>query len=281
MRFAILGSNGMLGGMLKRYLSEQGHEVLALGRRQLEVDYDDCMYNMLEDSGLKDFGADYIINCIGAIKPTFRGDITNQIYTNAVFPRELANWVDAKNGWGELDNLKLIHITTDCVFDGADGGYVEKSPHNPTDAYGKSKSLGEPENCMVIRTSIIGPEWNGNKRSLIEWLLSKRGGKASGYSNHVWNGVTTLELSKCIETIAGNDMYQNGTFHVFSEDINKFELLKLMNTTWDLGITLEEVTVPIMVNRTLRTQEGLNRALNVAGQAKMAEELRPYIEADR
>ena len=69
--------------------------------------------------------------------------------------------------------MKLIHITTDCVFTGLTGFYTETSTHDSLDIYGKTKSLGEPEKATVIRTSIIGEELY-NKKSLLEWVKTNK-----------------------------------------------------------------------------------------------------------
>ena len=277
-KVAVLGATGMLGGMVCK--TGGSHKTFGFTRKDINIESADDTYETLDNSYLLELKPDFIVNCIGAIKPQFKGDITEAVYTNAIFPREIASWVDMQNSWGELPSTKLIHITTDCVYDGLYGGYTESSPHNAIDDYGKSKSLGEPENCMVLRTSIIGPEWNGNKRSLVEWLISNSGGKVSGFTNHIWNGITTLELSKCIGQIIDKDLYSPGTHHIYSEDINKFDLLRLMNSRWELGIQIEPAHATQYCNRTLRTEKNLNSILSVATQTQMAIELKPYIQRE-
>lgn len=269
MKVVVLGDTGMLGGMLKRFLEDKKDiEVVGLSRKDdFIVDHyspvDELMQLIPND-------VDYIVNCIGAIKPVFNDKkrLTNAIFTNAVFPRELANIC-------ELDGINLIHITTDCVFDGLDGGYTEKSVHNPTDMYGKSKSLGEPENCMVLRTSIIGPEWNGNKRSLVSWFLNT--GNANGYDNHIWNGLTTLELSRCIYDIITNELYSGGTYHLFSNDVTKYELLRIMESWWKRGTAVNKTSAPWSCNRTLRTVKNLNSILKPNSINFMIGAIRKYI----
>lgn len=283
-KVALLGNTGMLGGMVEQNLSSyKGLEVTCFNRNsgfEVAPDLDWIIQHSLERvvrekyitywPGGTDF--DFVINCIGAIKPVFndKRKLLDAIYTNAVFPRQLADWCEGKT--------KLIHITTDCVFDGQIGGYTEKSLHNALDEYGKSKSLGEPHNCMVLRTSIIGPEWNGNKRSLVEWLLSNNGKEVNGFTNHFWNGLTTLELSDCIARIMLGNLFQEGTFHLFSDSISKFRLLKLMVSTWGLDIEVNPLRADEFCNRTLETVKNLNAALKPKGLPKMIEELKPFIE---
>lgn len=267
----ILGSNGMLGSMLEECLSVD-HQTLPLNRDKFTVTTNwQAMAWSLNYELLKFGRPDYIINCIGAIKPAFNDPRHNSInnMVNAVFPWLLADFAAEHEA-------KLIHITTDCVYDGKDGGYVENSPHNPLDAYGKSKSLGEPDNCMVLRTSIIGPE-RGTQKSLLEWLLANKGGKVNGFTNHMWNGLTTLELSKCINAIIHEDLFQEGTHHVFGTDVNKCDMLRAMSDAWSLCIDVIPTEAREYCNRTLRTTKMLNLILRPIAYVEMIEELREYI----
>lgn len=267
----VLGSNGMLGWMASYHLG-QLHRVASFDRKKFEVNFNwpGMAWNLRYEL-LKYGSPDYIINCIGAIKPAFNDPKKHNlnVMTNSVFPWLLAEFA-------QEHNAKLIHITTDCVFDGKDGYYTESSTHNPLDAYGKSKSLGEPNNCMVLRTSIIGPEKNTNK-SLIEWLLSNYGKKVNGFSNHWWNGLTTLELCKAIEMIIMEDLYQEGTFHIFSNDVTKYEMLKTMSDTWLLGVEVTPTEAAEPCNRILRTEKSLNSVLSPKPFDKMIEELTDYV----
>ena len=117
--------------------------------------------------------------------------------------------------------------------------------------YGKSKSLGEPENCTVVRTSIIGEEVS-NGRSLLEWVKSNKNGSANGFLNHFWNGLTCLEVAKFIERefLVKNNYWQ-GVKHVFSNKINKAELLNLINKYYDLNINVNPTNAPIFCDRSM------------------------------
>jgi len=189
----------------------------------------------------------HVINCAGVIKPRIaETGVAETIIINSVFPRLLADTCEALN-------IPLIHITTDCVFSGKQGFYKEDYIHDPTDIYGKSKSLGEPENCSVIRTSIIGEEPE-NKRSLLEWVKSQKNRSCKGFSNHLWNGVTCLQLAKVICQIIKENSFWSGCFHVYSPtDVNKYELLGMINEIYELDINIEETKAAEYCNRILRT----------------------------
>jgi len=116
---------------------------------------------------------------------------------------------------------------------------------------------------MVLRTSIIGEELHNNN-SLIEWAKSQKGKKIFGFKNHLWNGVTTNQCGHIIKNIISNNLYENKLFHVHSpNDINKFELLKLINNRFDLDLDIQEHLTNQIINRTLRSELTLCDKLKV------------------
>jgi dTDP-4-dehydrorhamnose reductase len=251
MKVVVLGKNGMLGGALMEVMGNAPNvELIGIDRESFEV----------KPETLNELGAklnevigkpDYVINCIGAIKPMFDGrDQVGPTYTNAIFPHYLADW-------GELTGVHIVHITTDCVYSGKDGQYDESSKHDPLDAYGKSKSLGEPVNAMVIRTSIIGPEFGGRKRSFLEWLKGEDGGKIKGFTNHYWNGLTTYELGFSLLDIIDYDIWTTGTYHLFGDDVTKFDMVTNIIGAYGLNIEVEPFETEAPVDRTLRSTKDL------------------------
>jgi len=274
-KIAILGHGGMLGHIVKEVFAFQHDlEVISFGRETLDVvprSFNDIGVKL---SSLMSFDTDYVINCIGAIKPTFSStkNLTVPLYTNAIFPRQLADW-------GELTHTKVIHLTTDCITNGSKGQYIETDIHDATDDYGRSKSLGEPPNAMVIRTSIIGPEIEGRRRSFFEWLRSNKGGRVSGFKNHLWNGLTTLELAHCLLDIIESNKWEMGTFHVFAEDISKANMIKEISRIFNWNIQVDELDAPESINRTLRTIKPLNDFLRNPSFCNMITELRSWERA--
>jgi dTDP-4-dehydrorhamnose reductase len=198
---------------------------------------------------------DIIINCCGVIKPFYHINTIDSIYINSIFPRELATYCKALG-------IQLIHITTDCCFSGARGSYIESDLHDALDEYGKSKSLGEPPNAMVIRTSIIGPEIHKNA-SLIAWAQSQAGKTVNGFKNHKWNGMTTQQYARVCDEIITKDLYEEGIFHVHSDTITKFQLLKLIDGKYNLGLDIKEVDATEAVDRSLATEKKLVSKLTI------------------
>jgi dTDP-4-dehydrorhamnose reductase len=196
---------------------------------------------------------DVIINCIGVIKPNIieekNNSVINAIKTNAIFPRDLFNL--------KKKNIKVLQIATDCVFDGKTGSYNEDSHHNPTDIYGKSKSLGEVKgiNFFNLRCSIIGEEIK-NKKSLISWFLSqKREQKINGYANHRWNGITTTAFAKIVIAIIKYKFYNlPNTIHILPKNIvSKFQLLKTLKFYYQRKNFINKSLANLKVNRSLST----------------------------
>ena len=200
MKIIVLGKNGMLGRYVYTYFKTNGYDTIGVSRK--DVNIGEVNRTVLTEyfTSLKLSEGDVVINCVGVIKP--RVDelgVLNAININSVLPHILEDILIEMG-------VNLIHPTTDCVFDGLKGQYDEDHPHNVTDIYGRTKSLGEPEKSTVIRTSIIGDEVNQG-RSLVEWIKSNKGKTVNGFTNHQWNGVTCLEFAKICQQIIEKDLY--------------------------------------------------------------------------
>jgi dTDP-4-dehydrorhamnose reductase len=255
-KIVILGSTGMLGNTVaKIFLKSKDKEVFTSYRNKKFSQKENSFYFDALTSNLDDIPkCDYIINCIGVIKPFMKTNIASSIEINSLFPHKLSTFC-------KENKIKLIHITTDCVFSGKLGNYDENSLHDCEDEYGKSKSLGEPKDCMVIRTSIIGEEIHKNA-SLIEWVKSNKGGSVNGFTNHMWNGITTKHYGELCNKIIDEELYKAELFHIHSNEISKFELLNLINDRFSLNIKINAVQSSY-VNRTLASNKNLLKTLKV------------------
>lgn len=238
----IFGSTGMLGTYLTKILSKN-FNIICITRNEFDILNDNWQKLNKILSSLNE--NDVIINCAGIIpQKTNNNEYNKYIKINTVFPHKLQNIT--KNV-----NAKLIHITTDCVFDGVKGGYNESHIHNNTNIYGITKSLGEPENCCIIRTSIIGHELK-EKKNLLEWILSNKNKTIYGYTNHIWNGVTCLTLSNIIKEMIVKNIFWQGIRHIFSPDIiTKYELCNMVNDIYNLNIDIQKKENKITINRHL------------------------------
>lgn len=249
MKIAILGANGMLGSaMISRF---RGVGLPADGFVRSEFDAEKPNLSLLEKY-------DYIINCIGIIKPYIHdnnaSEVARAICVNAQFPYELSKL-----------NSKIIQIATDCVWDGARGKYTETDLHNATDVYGKTKSLGEvsKENFLNLRCSIIGREQK-NFFSLLEWFLHQpKNAKVNGFNNHLWNGLTTDAFSDICIGIIKNNGWFSGMQHVVPADIvSKAEMLHIFADYFARSdIQIQDIDAPIAIDRTLSTNNDVRNKM--------------------
>jgi len=268
-KLLILGSTGMLGNAVSTYfLNHDDYDVTTTYRTAaVAMPGKSICFDALKDPLEmlpKDF--DYVINCIGIIKPFMAADPVAAIKINALFPWQLAAWCNNCHS-------KLIHITTDCVFSGKKGHYLESDLHDALDDYGKSKSLGECfSEAMVLRTSIIGEEIHKNA-SLIAWAKSQRSKTVNGFSTHLWNGITTKEYAKVCDKIISNGWYEKGLFHIFArDDVTKLQMMQYFNEKFALNLTIIEKQ-PDPVDRTMRTEKNLCSKLEIPTVEQMIKEI--------
>ena len=243
MKVFIFGQNGMLGRYVYSFFRAKDYEVVAINRNELDIVKSDYYHIklLLSKAGLSK--EDVIINCAGLIKQRFDSRF-DFIKVNAVFPHLLQKMSE------EVD-CNFIHVTTDCVFDGLKGSYSELDSHDADDMYGITKSLGEPENATVIRTSIIGEEFK-NFFSLLEWVKANRDKEVRGFTNHVWNGITCLQFAKLCKYIMKNNLYWRGVKHAASPNvINKYDLVSLISDIYDLNVKVTPFETDIKCDRSL------------------------------
>lgn len=236
MKLVIFGSNGMLGNYMSSYFFKT-NEIINLTRKDLDLSTI-TFENIEKLFKVKNIQKnDIIINCAGIIPQSSKQrSLNSRLYfkINSLFPVILSSVCD-KYG------VKMFHITTDCVFSGKNGNYNENSEHDEVNDYGMSKSLGELCSATIIRTSIIGEEIN-NKRSLVEWIKSNRNCEINGFKNHIWNGVTCLQLSKIIREIIDNNLFWNGVKHIYSpRKVSKYELVSMVNDIYNLNIKINPI----------------------------------------
>src|SRR5687767_10823470 len=235
----VLGHRGMLGHVVARYLAEEGVEVITSDQRYAGLPEDRLI------AAVRNSKADWIINAIGKVD-TKRVSPSEMLLVNAQLPVHLKSYL--------RKNQRMIHASTDGVFSGRTGNYAVDSERDATDIYGFSKILGEVvaenDKVSVIRTSVIGPSLDG--RGLFSWLLSQKG-PVSGFQNHHWNGITTLEWAKvCAEIIEGALRPSQPVIQpCISDRISKCELLRTIATTWSYDVPIEPSEHTISINRLL------------------------------
>jgi dTDP-4-dehydrorhamnose reductase len=172
-----------------------------------------------------------VINCIGVVKQSVLAkDPFTSIYVNSLLPHRLALACKAIGA-------RLIHISTDCIFDGARGHYREDDPASAVDLYGRSKALGEltSDGCLTIRTSIIGHELRG-KLGLVEWFLAQEKG-VRGFTRAIFSGFPTVTLARIMRDYLLEDAL-TGLYHVAAAPISKYDLLQLIGKQYGKKIEI-------------------------------------------
>jgi len=251
----VLGSTGMLGSAVVDALQENGHEVF-IASRSTGIKFDAVNLDtekLLTAASLQK--GDFVINCVGLTKSRIdEASVASRslaVKLNIDFPNDLAKAAE------EL-GVKIIQVATDCVFSGLAGGYSEGSAHDPLDVYGKTKSLGEvpSENVMHLRCSLVGPEI-GRSSLFFEWVRNQpREAKISGYTNHVWNGLSSRAFGEVVAGIVREDLFSAGVQHVVPADrVTKDALVRMeLAALGRNDVSVQRLAADIAVDRTLRTE---------------------------
>ena len=258
MKVLILGVPGMLGNAVLRVLSGSvGLAVYGTARSNGALQHfssnlsgriivgTDVENN---DSLMRAFAAvrpDVVVNCVGLVKQLAdANDPLQAVPINTLLPHRLAALCQATGA-------RLVHISTDCVFSGSKGNYLETDVPDAYDLYGRSKLLGEVDypHAITLRTSIIGHELSGN-RSLVNWFLVQQGA-VKGFTRAVFSGLPTVELATVVRDVVLPRKELQGLYHVSAKPINKFDLLQMLAQAYGKDIEInpsEELVIDRSLN---------------------------------
>ena len=245
MRILILGTSGMLGNAIFRLLSaDTGFDVYGTARNDsirhyfenklqhkiicgIEIEIHDSLVAVFSD-----VKPEIVINCVGLVKQLSHAeDPLLAIPINSLLPHRLARLC-------KIAGARLIHMSTDCVYSGRGGMYVETDLSDASDLYGRSKFLGEVDypNAITLRSSIIGHELNGS-RSLVNWFLAQEN-NVYGYTKAIFSGLPTVEIARIIKDFVIPKPDMHGVYHVSAEPINKYDLLQLIQLKYGKDIKI-------------------------------------------
>ncbi|WP_237759539.1 SDR family oxidoreductase [Sulfuricella sp. T08] len=234
-----MGASGMLGNAMIRVLSEaadwQVHGTVRSesSKRFFRADIAERLLSGIDveqyDSLIQAIirvRPDVVINCVGLIKQLAEAEDPLQVIPiNALLPHRLARLC-------ELSGARLVHMSTDCVFAGDKGGYHESDPSDAKDLYGRSKFLGEVAypHTVTLRTSIIGHELQST-HGLVGWFLSQQG-RCKGFTRAIFSGLPTVVLAQIVRDVVIPRTNLSGVYHVASQPISKYDLLKLITDVY-------------------------------------------------
>lgn len=223
MKIAILGSTGMAGHMVAAYMEQQGFQVYRISRSE-ENSERSCRIDVTELDRLTEYiakiNADVIINCVGLLQKTCEQRPDLAILVNSYLPHFLENYY-------QNTHVKIVHLSTDCVFSGLRGDYLENDLQDGRTLYDRTKALGELNNSkdLTFRMSIIGPDPDPSGTGLFNWFM-QQSGTIYGYSKFIWNGITTLELAQAISQALEEGL--SGLYQLVPDkSISKYHLLLL------------------------------------------------------
>lgn len=248
MRILILGGNGMIGHKMYQFISKNYQDTWVSLRHNLSSYSYSEIYNsekVIDKIDLSNFklllnqlnliNPDVIINACGI---TIRRGIdalkSNSIILNSALPHFLNEWVVS-------NKKRLIHFSTDCVFSGKKGDYLDNDIKDAIDLYGLTKSMGEvidSKFTITLRGSMIGRELE-NKTELLEWFLNQKNKVINGFTNVIYSGITTVRMAEIVLKIINEYPNLSGIYNISSEPISKFDLLKTWNDNFSINATIE------------------------------------------
>lgn len=248
MRILILGGNGMIGHKIYQIISKDNDDTWVTLRNDLSTYFFSNIYNkekVIDNIDLSDFKnllhrlneikPDIIINACGiTIRRGVEEIKSNTILLNSALPHFLNEWVS-------LNNKRLIHFSTDCVFSGKKGDYLDTDIKDAYDLYGSTKSLGEivdSKFAITLRGSMIGRELE-NKTELFEWFLQQSNRKIKGFSEVIYSGITTLKMAEIVLRLINFFPNLSGIYNISSKPISKYDLLNMCNEHFAINSIIE------------------------------------------
>ena len=248
MKILILGGNGMIGHKMYQTISKIHKDTWVTLRKSLTsysyseiynpekvIDNIDLINFQTISNQLNKINPDIVVNACGI---TIRRGIetlkSNSIILNSALPHFLNEWVTS-------NNKRLIHFSTDCVFTGAKGDYLDNDNKDAYDLYGSTKSMGEvidSKYAITLRGSMIGSELE-NKTELFEWFLKQKSKTIKGFNKVIYSGITTTKMAEIVLKLIDQFPNLSGVYNISSKPISKFELLKLWNNLFDINANIE------------------------------------------
>jgi dTDP-4-dehydrorhamnose reductase len=245
-RVLVLGAGGMLGHKLVQRLNDRFDVCGTLRADRMPeglervLDPDRTLLGVSADRfetvqrAVATVAPDVVVNAIGIVKQLPDADREGPtMEINARFPHRLAEHCVARG-------IRVVQISTDCVFSGSRGGYAEPDVPDPVDLYGRSKLEGELDEpgTLTLRTSIVGRELR-DAHGLFEWFIGNRGGRVAGYSRAIFSGLTTAALSDLIGDVIADHPDLHGVWHASAEPIDKLSLLRRLASAMQMTIEID------------------------------------------
>lgn len=274
-KVVVLGSTGMAGHVVARYLEEREYDVYRvsrsemLGSKSIAIDVSDTF---ALEKWLDGVQPDIIINCIGLLQKACEERPDLAVMVNSFLPKRLEyKYIHTKT--------KLIHLSTDCVFSGSRGGYYEDDVTDGKTMYDRSKALGEVKNSkdLTFRMSIIGPDQDPSGTGLFNWFMQQTG-SIGGYSKAIWNGITTIELARGIDMAIKADL--TGLYHLISsKPIDKYNLLQIFKEIFNTEVEINPVDTIVLDKSLIDTRSDFD--FTVKSYLDQIQDMKMWVEKYR
>lgn len=220
MRVIVLGPKGQLGSDIVRVLQDDGVEVLGLGREMLDAESSNCLEQIHRMPKV-----DFVVNCLAYVNvDAAEAEASRAFQVNSLFCYHLARHCEATG-------TKLIHISTDFVFDGKEGrAFREDDELAPVNIYGLSKAAGELAvrgSCRahyILRVSALyGISGSGSKGgNFVETMirLAKERGTIRVVSDQMTTPTHTMDVARVVQKIVStSEPLPFGTYHCANEGV--------------------------------------------------------------
>ena len=240
LKILVLGSDSMAGHVLIDYFAINSNYKIEGIEENHFIEQSDNILQVI-----KNYNPNVIINTIRMTVQACEENPVSAIAINSILPKKLERIF-------ESTKVKVIHLSTDCVFSGTIGNYSENDIPDGRSVYSMTKICGEIINDkdITIRTSYIGPNLINKREELFDWFLYQDG-VVDGYSSSIWNGITTLELAKKMDQLIMNNY--SGLYHLCSkEKLTKYALLKLIKKQWSMDRVCISKVKKEVIDRSLK-----------------------------
>lgn len=277
-RILILGSAGMAGHVVKKHLSDSGKYIIGELARTVSLSKFTYAIDVTDltalDLVITDFKPDVIINCIGVLNKDAEDNPDKAILLNSYLPHHLAKKATASRAL-------LIHISTDCVFSGLKGNYLDTDLKDGIGFYAQSKALGEVNygDHLTIRTSIIGPEIKSRGIGLLHWFLRNEAKEIKGFTQAYWGGVTTIQLAIAIEHAIEQSL--SGLIHLTNGiRISKFDLVNIFKEVFKKDVLIK-ADDHYTVDKSLAISAQTSLLGKVPSYEKMVKDMKSWMQENR
>ena len=277
-RILILGSAGMAGHVVKKHLSDSGKYIIGELARTASASKFTYAIDVTDltalDLVITDFKPNVIINCIGVLNKDAEDNPGKAILLNSYLPHHLAKKVTAYGA-------HLIHISTDCVFSGLKGNYLDTDLKDGIGFYAQSKALGEVNYGahLTIRTSIIGPEIKSDGIGLLHWFLRNEAKEIKGYIQSYWGGVTTIQLAIAIEHAIEQEL--SGLIHLTNGvRVSKFDLVNIFKEVFKKDVQIQADDY-YKVDKSLAISAKTSLLGEIPSYEKMIRDMKSWMQENR